>query len=395
MAKHAYLAASASHRWLKCPPSAKLCAEEEDKGSPYAQQGTDAHELCQYLVEEALRRDCRDPTENLTWYDGEMQEAAEGYRDFVMEQIAEAKKLCKDPLVCIEQVLDFSKWVEHGFGTGDCVIVADDLLQIIDFKYGLGVLVEAEDNPQLKLYALGALDTFGDLYDIQRIRLSIYQPRRGNICSWETNKEYLLTWADEILAPAAKLAYAGEGEYAAGEHCVFCKVKASCRKRAEYNLELAKHELADGTERTVPFVPGETKRTVPFVPEAPTLSPEEIAEILPRIDGMISWAEDVKAYALKQALSGTKYPGFKLVEGKSNRRFTDEALAAKIALDAGYEPYEQKILGVTALQKQLGRKKFDELLGSLVTKPRGKPVLAQESDKRPPFNNAENDFEEE
>ena len=229
MAKHAYLAASASHRWLKCPPSAKLCAEEEDKGSPYAQQGTDAHELCQYLVEKALGRECADPTENLTWYDGEMREAAEGYRDFVLEQIAEAKKLCKDPLVCIEQVLDFSKWVEHGFGTGDCVIVADSLLQIIDFKYGLGVLVEAEDNSQLKLYALGALDTFGDLYDIRRIRLSIYQPRRANICSWETSKEKLHTWADEVLAPAAKLAYAGEGEYAAGDHCVFCKVKATCR----------------------------------------------------------------------------------------------------------------------------------------------------------------------
>ena len=156
---------------------------------------------------------------------------------------------------------------------------------------------------------------------------------------------------------------------------------------------MAKHELADDTERTVPFVPGETKRTVPFVPA--TLGPEEIAEILPRIDGLIAWAEDVKAYALKQALGGTKYPGYKLVEGKSNRRFTDEALAAKIALDAGYEPYEQKILGVTALQKQLGRKRFDELLGSLVIKPRGKPVLAPESDKRPPFNSAETDFEPE
>ena len=238
MAKHAFLAASASERWLRCPPSAKLCAQEEDQGSPYAQQGTDAHELCQYLLEKALGRDAKDPTENLTWYDGEMQEAAEGYRDFVLEQIAEAKKLCKDPLVCIEQVLDFSKWVEHGFGTGDCVIVADGLLQIIDFKYGLGVLVEAEDNPQLKLYALGALDTFGDLYDIKRIKVSIYQPRRANICSWETGKEDLLTWADEVLAPAAKLAYAGEGEFTAGDHCVFCKVKATCRKRAEENLAL-------------------------------------------------------------------------------------------------------------------------------------------------------------
>lgn len=167
--KHAYLSASASHRWLMCPPSAKLCAQEEDRGSPYAQQGTDAHALCEYLLNTALGRDCRDPTGDLTWYDGEMQEAAEGYRDFVMTQIQEAKKLCPDPMVCVEQVLDFSKWVTHGFGTGDCVIIADGLLHVIDFKYGLGVMVEAEDNPQLKLYALGALDTFGCLYDIQRM----------------------------------------------------------------------------------------------------------------------------------------------------------------------------------------------------------------------------------
>ena len=301
-----------------------------------------------------------------------MQEAAEGYRDFVMEQIEEAKKLCPDPLVCVEQVLDYSKWVEHGFGTGDCVIVADDLLHIIDFKYGLGVLVDAEDNSQLKLYALGAVSTFGDLYDIRRIKLSIYQPRRANISSWELSKADLLTWADQVLEPVAQLAYAGEGEFAAGDHCVFCKAKATCRARADYHLELAGREFA----------------------EAPTLSPKEIAEILPRINGLVSWAEDVKAYALRQALGGTRYPGWKLVEGRSSRRFADEALAARIAMDAGYEPYEQRLLGVTALQKQMGRKRFDELLGNLVTRPRGKPVLAPDSDKRPLFNSAEEDFED-
>ena len=205
MAKHAYLAASASERWLKCPPSAKLCAQEEDRGSPYAQQGTDAHELAAYLTEKALGRNSRDPTEDLTWYDAEMQEAAEGYAFFVMEQVAEAKKLCADPLVCIEQTLDFTKWVEHGFGTGDCVIVADDLLHIVDLKYGLGILVSAsgEDgtgNSQLKCYALGALDTFGDLYDIRRVKLSIYQPRRENVDTFELTKEDLLKWADEVLA---------------------------------------------------------------------------------------------------------------------------------------------------------------------------------------------------
>ena len=373
MPKHAYLSASASERWLKCPPSAKLCAQEEDRGSPYAQQGTDAHELCQYLVEKALGMPCRDPTEDLTWYDAEMQEAAEGYCAFVLEQIAEARKTCPDPLVCIEQTLDFSKWVEHGFGTGDCVIVADGLLHIIDFKYGLGVLVEATENSQLKCYALGAVDTFGDLYEISRIRLSIFQPRRENVDTFELTKEELLKWADEVLAPTARLAYDGEGEFAAGDHCQFCKVKASCRKRAEYAMELAKYDFA----------------------EAPTLDEKEIASILPRIDTLVSWADDIKAYALNQALSGVRYPGWKVVEGRSNRKYTDEAAVAKAVSDAGYEPYEKKLLGVTAMTRQLGKKKFEELLSGLVVKPQGKPVLAPETDKRPEFNTAANDFMEE
>lgn len=378
MAKHAYLAASASERWLKCPPSAKLCAQEEDRGSPYAQQGTDAHELAAYLAEKALGRSSRDPTEDLTYYDAEMQEAAEGYAAFVMEQVAEAKKLCADPLVCIEQTLDFSKWVEHGFGTGDCVIVADDLLHIVDLKYGLGVLVTAsgEDgsgNSQLKCYALGALDTFGDLYDIRRIRLSIYQPRRDNVDTFELSKEDLLKWADEVLAPIARLAYEGKGDFTAGEHCQFCKVKASCRKRAEYSMELAKYDFA----------------------KAPTLDAEEIAAILPQIDSLVSWAEDIKSYALEQAMSGVHYPGFKVVEGRSNRKYIDEAAVAKVVSDAGYDPYEKKLLGITAMQRQLGKKRFEELLTGLVVKPQGKPVLAPNTDTRPEFNTAANDFMEE
>lgn len=373
MAKHAYLSASASHRWLACPPSAKLCAQEEDRGSPYAQQGTDAHELCQYLVERALGHKARDPTEDLTFYDSEMQEAAEGYCSFVMEQVAEAKKLCDDPLVCVEQTLDFSKWVEHGFGTGDCVIIADGLLHVIDFKYGVGVLVEATDNSQLKCYALGALDTFGDLYEIDRIRLSIYQPRRDNVDTFELTKDELLKWADEVLAPTAKLAYEGTGEFKAGTHCQFCKVKASCRKRAEYAMELAKYDFAD----------------------APTLEPDEIAAILPQIDTLVSWAEDIKAFALQQALSGVKYPHYKLVEGRSNRKYTDEGVVAAVVQNAGYDPFEKKLLGITAMTKQLGKKKFEELLSGLVIKPQGKPVLVPDTDKRPEFSTAQNDFMEE
>ena len=378
MAKHAYLSASASHRWLACPPSAKLCAELEDQSSPYAQQGTDAHELCEYLVTKALGRDASDPTPHLSFYDAEMQESADGYCGFVMEQVAAAKEHCSDPLVCVEQTVDFSKWVTHGFGTSDALIVADDLLHIIDMKYGVGCLVSAagEDgtgNSQLKCYALGALDTFGNLFDIKRIRLSIYQPRRENIDMFELTKADLLKWADEVLAPIAKLAYEGQGEFEAGDHCQFCKVKATCRKRAEYAMELARYEFVEG----------------------PTLEPDEIAEILPQIDTLVRWADDIKKYALNQALAGVKFPGYKLVEGRSNRKYTDEAAVAKIVTEAGYDPYEKTLLGITAMSKQLGKSKFEELLGGLVIKPQGKPVLVPKSDDRMEFNTAQQDFMEE
>ncbi len=378
MAKHAFLSASSSERWLRCPPSAKLCAQEDDMGSAYAQQGTDAHELCQYLLEKALGRMALDPTEDLTYYDTEMQEAAEGYAAFVMSQVEEARGRCADPLVCVEQTVDFSKWVEHGFGTADALIIADDLLYVTDFKYGVGCLVSAsgEDgtgNSQLKCYALGALDTFGCLYDVERIRLSIYQPRRENVDVFDISKADLLRWAEEVLIPAAKLAYEGLGDFEAGDHCQFCRVKATCRKRSEYAMELAKYDFAD----------------------AATLSESEVAAILPRIDALVSWAEDIKAYALSQALAGVRYPGFKLVEGRSNRKYSDEAMAAKIVAEAGYDPYEKKLLGITAMTRQLGKKRFEELLGGLLIKPQGKPVLVPCTDARRELNTAEKDFMEE
>ena len=378
MAKHAFLAASASERWLHCPPSAKLCAQEDDQGSEYARQGSDAHALCEHLLLKALGRETRDPTEDLTYYDAEMQEAAEAYAAFVMEQVAEAKTVCHDPLICVEQTVDFSKWVQHGFGTADALIVADDTLYITDMKYGVGCLVSADGedgtgNSQLKCYALGAIDTFGDLYDINRIRLSIFQPRRDNVDTFELTKADLLQWADDVLAPIAKLAYEGQGEFEAGNHCQFCRVKATCRKRAEYAMELAKYEFAD----------------------APTLDENEIAEILPQIDTLVSWAEDIKSYALNQALSGVRYPGFKLVAGRSNRKYADEAAVARVVSEAGYDPYDKKLVGITEMTKRLGKKRFEELLNGLLIKPEGKPVLVPATDTRPELNNAKNDFMEE
>jgi len=243
MAKHAFLSASASHRWLNCPPYAKLCEGIPDQPSAYAQQGTDCHELCAYLVEKALGKDVKDPTEDLTFYDAEMQNCAEEYCTYVLEQIEVAKSYCKDPIVFIEQRLDFSRWVENGFGTGDRVIVADQVLQVIDYKHGLGVLVSAEENSQMMCYALGALELFDGIYDIETVQMTISQPRRSNLSTYSISKEDLLRWADEVLAPTAALAYESKGEFKAGEHCTFCKVKAICRKRAEYNLELAKYDF--------------------------------------------------------------------------------------------------------------------------------------------------------
>lgn len=377
MPKHAYLSASASHRWLACPPSAKLCANILDQASEYAQQGTDCHELCAYLVEKALGRDVIDPTENLTYYDAEMQNCAEEYRNYILEQIEAAKEFCKDPQVMIEQRLDFSRWVENVFGTGDCVIVADEILQIIDYKHGLGILVSAGDdehggNSQMMCYALGALEVFGDIYDINQIKMTIFQPRRDNLSTYTISKEDLLKWADEVLAPTAQLAYVGKGEFNAGDHCTFCKVKATCRKRAEYNLELAKYDF-----------------------EMPaTLDDTEIAAILEKVDEMISWGNDIKDYALQQAQSGVHFEGWKIVEGRSNRKYTDENAVADTVKDAGFDPYEKKLLGITAMSTLLGKKKFEELLGGLIYKPPGKPTLVPESDKRPAMNTAKDDFKE-
>lgn len=372
MPKHALLSASASKQWLNCPPSAKLCADQEDRASPYAQQGTDAHELCEYKVLKALGQAATDPTGNLEFYDAEMENCTEEYRNYVIEQLEESKALCSDPIVLVEQRLDFSKWVPEGFGTGDCLIVADDVLHIIDFKYGLGVLVEAEHNPQMMCYGLGALDIYDGIYDIKTVKMTIFQPRRDNISTCTMAKDELLTWADTVLAPTAKLAFEGKGEFKAGDHCTFCKVKATCRKRAEYNLELAKYDF-----------------------EMPAnLEDAEIAAILPKVDDLVSWVNDIKEYALQQALSGTKYDGYKVVEGKANRKYTDEKAVAFIVKDNGYDPYEKKLLGITAMTSLLGKAKFNELLGGLIEKPQGKPTLVPESDKRQALNTAKDDFME-
>ncbi len=372
MTSHAVLSASSAARWMLCPPSVRLTEHIEDQTSSFAQEGTDAHELCAYLVENALGRKARDPTASLEYYSEEMQECAEEYRNYVLGQIEIAKSRSPDPLVLIEQRLNFARWVPDGFGTGDCVIVADGLLQVIDYKHGLGILVDADHNPQMMCYALGALDMFEEIYEIETITMTIFQPRRGNISTFELTKDELLDWAEKELAPKAQLAFEGQGEMQSGKHCQFCKLKAVCCKRAEDNLALAKMEFADPS----------------------TLDAQDIAEILPKIDQLTSWANDVKAYAYEEATSGRTIPGYKLVEGRSTRKFTDESKVAQAVLGIGLDPYEKKLLTITAMTKLLGKKQFNDLLGGLIFKPSGKPQLVPIDDSRQEMNLATNDFNE-
>ena len=370
---HAILSASSSDRWLHCPPSARLCETYEDKGSDYAAEGTDAHELCEYKLKKALGMDASDPTENLTWHNEEMEDCANGYAAYILEMVEAAKESCADPKVLIEQRVDFSRWVEQGFGTADCIIIADGTLRICDYKHGLGVLVDATDNPQMKCYALVALELFDDIYDIDNVSMTIYQPRRQNISTFEISKDALYKWADEVLKPTADLAFAGDGNFLCGEWCGFCKAKHECRARAESNLTLAQYDFKF----------------------PPLLEDSEIEYILSRADELVAWASDIKEYALQQAISGKEWAGWKLVEGRSNRKYSNEEAVIQVVTDAGFDPYEKKLLGITAMQKRLGKSRFDELLTAYIEKPQGKPTLVPESDKRPAMNNAKTDFMEE
>ena len=373
MANHAVLSASSSHRWMNCPPSVRLTEQIADNGSVYAAEGSEAHALCEYKLRRLLGIDADNPLDGpggLQYYDSTMEDAANGYAAYVMELLEDIRQTCADPIVMVEQRLNFSRWVKDGFGTGDAVIVADRILQVVDFKYGTGVPVSAEGNSQMRLYALGALDMFGELYDIDTVRMTIYQPRLSNISTDTISRAELLDWAENTLRPVAELAYKGEGEMKAGSWCRFCKLRTTCRRRAEANLALAQHDFK--------------------LP--PTLSDEEISIILNQLDDLTSWAADIQEYALKAALSGTHFDGWKLVEGRANRRYTDEAAVAQAVIDTGHNPYERRLLGITAMEKLLGRKQFATLLGDLVERPQGKPTLVPVSDKRPELTTAKNDF---
>jgi hypothetical protein len=298
------------------------------------------------------------------------------YLDFAIEVIEKAKENCNDPIILIEQKLDYSCFVPEGFGTGDLVVVADNTLDIVDLKYGRGVVVMANDNPQMKLYALGALVLFDFLYDIENIRMTICQPRLENISTFEMSKEELLNWAEKELKPKAELAINGEGEFIPGEHCRFCKARYTCRARADEMLSLAKHDFK-----------------LPAM-----LTEEEIAEVLNLSQRISQWADDVYAYATEKAINeGIQWKGFKLVEGRSNRKYINEDEVIKTCMENGItDIYKQSLKGISEMEKLMGKKRFNEVLGSLVVKPKGKLTLVAESDKREAVKNtAEIDFKEE
>ena len=368
---HAKLSASGSEKWMTCTPSARMEEAFQDEGSEFAREGTFAHAVFEQQLLHYLGREVEPLPNELMHFDSPalcdyVQEAV----NFAIDRIKEAYERCKDPVIYVERRLDFSRWVPEGFGTGDLVIITDELVEVLDLKYGKGIFVDAKGNSQMRLYGLGAYNELANLYTIQKVRMTILQPRLNNYSSEEISLRELLEWADDKVVPAAKLAWAGEGTFVPGPHCTsnFCKARYTCPARAEGALAVARQEFGS------------------LPPAVDALTVDRIAQLLPSADAVIDWFTDLKAHALKQAEKGTTVPGYKLVEGRSNRKYSDQDAVAK-ALRAAEVPdeiaYERSLLGITAMEKAIGKKKFAEVLGGLITKPEGKPTLVPEEDKRP------------
>lgn len=355
---HAFLSASASHRWLVCTPSAQLESQFPDKSSPYAEEGTKAHAL----AEETLRRFLSGGDSAVQCADREMQEAVQFYVDTCIEKITAARHISPDAKILVEERLDFSEFVPNGFGTGDMVIVSDGGLEVVDLKYGKGVRVDAEKNSQMMLYALGALAAYGYLYSMSTIRMTIVQPRIGNVSTYDTTEKDLLEWGTRVRE-LAKKAMAGEGEFKPGEHCRFCKARNTCRAYAEAMKAHIKKDLAPG----------------------PELEAFEISDILKHSKDIKNWLDSIEAYAMGKALAGEKWPGLKLVAGRSTRKIVDESSAAAALLASGYSDIykPQTLRTITELEKLCGKKNFGEILGANIQKTKGKPTLVPVSDKRP------------
>ena len=386
---HALLSASGASRWMNCTPSAKL--EDEygvNETSVYAKEGTLAHELAELY----LRKDTLQTISELDFnaefekimsdglFNEEMLDVVPIYTDYCTEQLIEAKAHNQLAVMEIEQKLNLTEYVPESFGTADCVIINDDIMEVIDLKYGKGVPVYAEWNKQLMLYGLGVLRKYDTLYDITEIRLTIVQPRINNISSWQISVEELTKWAEEELKPRAELAFNGEGELNPGDWCRFCAVRNRCRKLYEQQLEMTKHEFSE--------------------PEL--LTDEEIADIVLRTPKLIEWANSIAEYAQQLAVKENKHwPGLKLVEGISRRKWSDEdkaaeAIFARLPEISEDEVFNMKLKPITQIEKIVGKSRFEEVLADVVVKPQGKPTLVSEDDKRPAmgYEQAQLDFKD-
>lgn len=370
---HAVLSASASSRWLHCTPSARLERKFPDASSPYAEEGTLAHAYAERFLNLFLKTG---KTTVAIKDNAEMQEAVQSYVSICVEKINEARTASPDAQIKVEQRLDFSRWVPEGFGTGDMVMVSDKYFEIVDLKYGKGVPVSAVNNSQMRLYALGMYEAFGYLYGADEVRMTIVQPRLDCVSTETITVKDLLAWGEDVKKKA-KIAFAGKGEFCAGNHCRFCKARNTCRAHVEYELKNVKEDL-----------------------QTAELEDFEISDILLRAKNIKTWLDGLESYALGKALDGYDWPGMKLVEGRSNRKITDVTIAANNLLNAGFgadEIYKPKALrSITDLEKLCGKKMFGELMSGVIEKPPGKPTLVSVDDKRQALEitNIKNDFDE-
>lgn len=359
-ARHARFSPSASSRYLHCPPALRLEEQFQDSTSSYAEEGTAGHALAEHLIKKFLKQQTKRPVSD--YYTAELVEAVDAYVAYVQEQIAAAKRLCRTPFFAVEQQVDLSQYVADCFGTADMVIITNHEVHLIDLKLGRGVEVSAEHNTQLMMYGLGVLQQAEVLYDIKTVTLTIFQPRLSNCSTWEISATELKDWGETVLKPMGAMALAGTGEFQAGDWCRFCKARYQCRERAAENLTLAKLEFR----------------------EPDLLTDNEIAWVLTQAEELSRWASDVYAYAQEEAIThGKQWDGFKLVEGRRNRKYTSEEDAAKAALAAGYtEIYKQSLLSVTEMERLMGKKDFARIMADTVYKPDGKLTLVPLSDKR-------------
>lgn len=361
---------------MACPAAPHLEKRFPDSGSIYAEEGTLAHSLCEAKLRYQLGEEVTDELTQIradTLYTKEMEDATDDYVDIVWTRFTGAKKQCPDAQLLLETKLDLSAYIPEGFGTADALIIADDTMEVVDFKYGKGVAVDAEENPQMMIYALGALEAFDTLYNIATVRVTIVQPRIHHTNSWTTTEAVLREWGGKHLRPAARTAYEDKGTPTPGDHCRFCRAKSACRTLSDEAIEQAR------------------------ATDSRLLSLEELAERLPTFDRAESHFSAAREYALSMALSGHRVPGYKVVEGRSVRRLTDETELANRAIEAGYNEavlYKPRQLEtLSALEKIIGKKQFATLADGLLEKPQGKPTLVPESDKRPVFDpNPTDDF---